>query len=137
MDDYEEQVDKFKYYNQQGGGGARRPEVEGHDDDIDEIDYDIYHRLPRQRGSGSISSLAQRFAYPVFRSLMTYARPLMKGVFTEAKTVARDAIKDAAVKKLEDLTTRLKSPETPTQLGNGHDQQLISSADLDPATTIG
>ena len=103
---YEEQIDKHNYYGQQGSG--------------DLTDYTGRLVGRGQRGHGALSSLARRFAFPAMKSLFTYARPLVKGVFNEAKTIAADTLKDTAVRKLQDLTNKLTGDTVDAQSGNGH-----------------
>lgn len=111
LNDFEEQIDKEKFYEQQSGG---------------KIDVKLYRRLPRQRGYGVISSVAKRFAFPVFRNLFKYAKPLAKGLFSEVKTTAKDTIRDVAVKKLQDLTEKLnQSASDMAQTGNGLTHPII------------
>ena len=87
MEHFEEQIDKFEYYKQQGFG--QNP---------------LY--LTRQRGRGFMS-LARRYAYPVFQSFMKYARPVVKDIFSEVKSAAHESVKKAAKQKLQDLVTKI------------------------------
>ena len=87
MEHFDEQIDKLEYYKQQGLG--RNP-----------------HYISRQRGRGFMS-LARRYAYPVFQSFMKFARPVVKDIFSEVKSAAKQSVKKAAKQKLEDLVSKI------------------------------
>ena len=68
--EFNEQINKSAYYEQQGKG---------------ELDIKRYQRLPRQRGQGKIWSLAQRYAFPAGRFLLSRAMPIMKDLLSDLK----------------------------------------------------
>ena len=91
MEEFEEQIDKSVYFEQQGS--KRFP-------------INKYHSVSGKRGKGLLS-LAKRYAYPVFQSFMRYAKPVARDIFSEAQTVATDTVKNAAKRKLDEIASKI------------------------------
>ena len=68
--EFEEQINKDLYYQQQGSG---------------DLEIKTYQRLPRMRGHGSIWSLAKRYAYPAGKFLLRKALPIIKDLIDDVK----------------------------------------------------
>ena len=91
MEEFEEQIDKSKYFEQQGSG---------------RLSINKYQSVSGKRGRGLLS-LAKRYAYPVFQSFMRYAKPVARDIFSEAQTVAKDTVKNAAKRKLDEIASNI------------------------------
>ena len=91
MEEFEEQIDKSQYFEQQGSG--RYP-------------INKYHSVSGKRGKGLLS-FAKRYAYPVFQSFMRYAKPVARDIFSEAQSVATDSVKNAAKRKLDEIASQI------------------------------
>ena len=91
MEEFEEQIDKSKYFEQQGSG---------------RLSINKYHSVSGKRGKGLLS-LARRYAYPVFQSFMRYAKPVARDIFSGAQTVAKDTVKNAAKRKLDEIASNI------------------------------
>ena len=91
--EFNEQINKSAYYEQQGKG---------------ELDIKRYQRLPRQRGQGKIWSLAQRYAFPAGRFLLSRAMPIIKDLLSDLKPgveIAKTNIKQGLV---QDYSQRIE-----------------------------
>lgn len=98
--DFGEQIDKLKFYDQQGGGSVAS-------------ESGNHRRFYRgQRGRGVITSFIKRYAYPALKSVYNYAKPFVTELFTGAKSAAAETIKEVATQNLNKLTEKIKNIQT-------------------------
>jgi hypothetical protein len=94
--EYNEQIDKSNYYNEQSGG---------------RLDIPLYSRVSRQRGRGLLSNLIGRFAYPFAKFLGRQALPLVGDLVQDVIPgfqQAKSNLKLRASKTLKDLGDKIE-----------------------------